>query len=123
LKSDPNSLGVITEPGDEESGLTPEQIAQAQQVAQAENRDRNPAARAVRPATDGLLLLYPISRQSGHGTLGSARQKLFENPADPQARDLIAFALSFPSSAHAATIFGQGAFDYVTGTVAWRPME
>ena len=123
LKSDPNSLGVVTEPGDEEAGLTPELLAQARRVAQAENRDRNPAARSVRPATDGLLLLYPISRHSGQGTLGSARQKLFENPADSQARDLIAFALSFPPSAQAATIFGQGAFDYVTGTVAWRPVE
>jgi hypothetical protein len=121
--SDPNSLGVITGPGDEEAGLTAEQLAQAQQVAQAENRDRNPAARSVRPSTDGLLLLYPISRHSGYDGVGPARQRLFANPADAQARDLIAFALSFPSSAQAATIFGQGAFDYVTGTVAWRPVE
>lgn len=123
LLSDPNSLGVITEPGDEEAGLSPELLAQARQVAQVENRDRNPAARSVRPPTDGLLLLYPISRHSAPGPRSNTRLRLFEDPSGPQARDVIAFALSFPPSTHAATVFGQGTFDYVTGTVAWRAVE
>jgi hypothetical protein len=124
LKSDPASLGVVTEPGDEESGLSEELLERAHALAQEKELGQNPAARLVRPATDGLLLLYPISRQSGHDLPADSqsRQRLFD-PSDQHARDLIAFALSFPPSSRAPTIFGQGALDYVTGTVEWRPVE
>lgn len=125
LKSDPASLGVVTEPGDEEAGLSEELLERARALAQEEELGQNPAARLVRPATEGLLLLYPISRQSGHDLPADSqsRRRLFDNPDDQNARDLIAFALSFPPSSREPTIFGQGALDYVTGTVEWRPVE
>ncbi len=123
-KSDPNSLGVITEPGDEEAGLTAEQIQQAKDEAERGQLGANPASRLVRSPLEGLLLLYPISRMSGHDIApdNRSRTRLF-TPNDPNARDLVGFALSFPTSQRAATIFGQGAFDFTTGTVAWRAVE
>ena len=124
LRNDPNSIGVVTEPGDEEAGLDSGQILRAHEITQKDGIGANPAARSVRASTDGLLLIYPISRFSGHELpAGGSRQPLFANPNDPGARDLIAFALSFPPSARAPTIFGQGSLDFVTGTVTWRAVD
>lgn len=124
LKSDPTSLGVITEPSDEEAGLSAELVDKAREIAREEDLGQNPAARLVRPPQEGLLLLYPISRQSGHDLPADSqsRRRLFDS-VNGSARDLIAFALSFPHSSRAPTIFGQGALDYITGTVEWRPVE
>jgi len=66
LASDPNSLGVITSPGDEEEGLSAELLDRARTIQRSANLGANPAARRARPATEGLLLLYPISRHSGY---------------------------------------------------------
>jgi hypothetical protein len=124
LRSDPNSIGVVTEPGDEEAGLDSAQIARAREITRKDGIGANPAARSVRAPAEGLLLIYPISRHSGHELpAGASRQPLFENPNDRVARDLIAFALSFPPSERAPTIFGQGSLDFVTGTVAWRAVD
>lgn len=125
LKSDPTSLGVVTEPGDEEAGLPEELLEKAREIAAEKDLARNPAARLVRPSAEGLLLLYPIGRESGHDLAADSqsRRRLFDDPNDATARDLIAFALSFPASPRAPTIFGQGTLDFVTGTVEWRPVE
>jgi hypothetical protein len=119
-----DSLGVITSPGDELLGL-PEQLQlRAKEIVtesaqRGERKSINRAAREVRPATTGLLLLYPISRHSGHDLkLGQNRRSLFPVPLPPSARDLVGIAISFPESHqhHAISAF-------LEGTARWRPME
>jgi hypothetical protein len=119
LAGDLNSLGVLTSPGDEEEGLSTEELDRARSLQQSQNLGANPAARQARPATQGLLLLYPISRHSGRDLPeGASRRPLFENRNDPEARDVLGLAISFPHSDNAQTITGQ----YVVGTVGWRPV-
>ena len=65
LKSHPESLGVITEPGHEAIGLLPDALSRAEQYRDGGDSE-NIAARKVRSSGEGLLLLYPISRFSGH---------------------------------------------------------
>lgn len=133
------SLGVITSPGDEAVGLNSEARLRMQDIMnrgvlpdnivswriRSNQRviSENVAARAVRLPTDGLLLLYPISKYSGYSTddtgiQGSGRRPLFDNPEDPRARDLIGLAISFPQSNHAQQVEA-----YLEGTVGWRPVE
>jgi Z1 domain len=119
-----DSVGVITGSGDESVGLTEgqrEQAAAIIQAAQAEGKTKsiNSAAREVRPATDGLLMLFPISRFSGQGmNEGSSRRPLFDDPRGPLARDLVGLAISFPRSNQPQTVEA-----FMQGTVAWRPVE
>ena len=119
LKSDGDSLGVITTPGDEEEGLSTEQMERARLRQQEQDMGVNPAARRERPATDGLLLLYPISHLSGYALQpGASRRRLFDDPSASYAQDIIGLAISFPYSSQAQTITGQ----YMVGTVGWRPV-
>jgi len=119
-----DSVGVITSPGDEAVGLTDELKERAgglmaQARANGEDRSLSRAAREVRPATNGVLLLYPISRSSGHELKPeSNRRPLFSDPNDPLARDLIGIALSFPRSNQPAQYEA-----YVEGTAGWRSPE
>lgn len=118
-----NSVGVITGSGDEAVGLTTELRAQAAaliQAAQAEGKTKseNSAAREVRPATDGLLMLFPISRHSGNTSEGGGRRPLFENSNGPLARDLVGLAISFPRSNQPQAVEA-----FMQGTVGWRPVE
>lgn len=115
-----NSLGVITTPGDEELGLTLEELEAARRkIATGEVKDRNTAARRSRRSSCGLLILYPISRFSGHdeGGTGKSREPLFADPYDPLARDLIGLAVSFPPTKRAGP-----AEAYLEGTARWRPV-
>lgn len=115
-----NSLGVITTPGDEEYGLTAEELEQAKQkVATGAVKDRNVAARRSRRSSCGLLLLYPISRFSGQDDGGpqGIRDKLFSNPNDGQACDLIGLAVSFPVTKKAGPSEA-----YLEGTARWQPV-
>jgi hypothetical protein len=117
-------VGVITSPGDEACGLSEEKRNEARALVEAarvanRKKSENSAAREVRPATDGLLLLYPISRFSGreldpHGW----RRPLFEEPDGPQARDLVGLAISFPESNQPQRIEA-----YLEGTLGWRLVE
>ena len=51
----------------------------------------------IRPNVEGLLLLYPISRFSGHDcSSGGSRRAIYDEPNGPMARDLVGIALSFP---------------------------
>jgi hypothetical protein len=100
-----DSLGVIVDPEDEAVGLATEK--------------RGREARSERPPEEGLLLLYPISRWSGHDALvGGSRQCLYENPDGPLARDLVGLAISFPPSNQQQRVDA-----YLEGTVGWRPVE
>jgi hypothetical protein len=115
---DTDSVGVITSPGDEAAGLSPEAEARMREFMQ-QGETENRAARHARPPQEGLLLLYPISRFSGYDLHpGGIRRPLYDNPADPRARDLIGLAISFPTSEQAQHIEA-----YLEGTVGWRPVE
>lgn len=114
-----NSVGVITTPGDEEFGLYPEELENAKRkLTSGEVKDRNVAARRSRSSTCGLLILYPISRFSGHvGEIGESREPLFEHPDDGNATDLIGLAVSFPTTRKAGPTEA-----YLEGTARWQPM-
>ncbi|MBV6390969.1 MAG: hypothetical protein KPEEDBHJ_00173 [Anaerolineales bacterium] len=119
LASDPDSLGIITNPGDEEIGLTSEQLEQAAALQQSTGQAANPVSRLVRPATDGLLIIYPVSRFSGYERVPrQSRRRMYEDPNGSNSRDVICYAISFPKSDNAQVIRGE----YVLGTVDWRPL-
>src|SRR5687767_4930144 len=100
-----DSVGVIVDPEDEAVALA------------TDKRGRD--ARAERPPEEGLLLLYPISRWSGHdATEGGNRRRLFEDADGPLARDLVGLAISFPRSNQQQRVDA-----YLEGTVGWRPVE
>lgn len=119
-----NSLGVITSPEDEAIALGPELRARADQLVQAakaegKTKSTGSAAREVRPASNGVLLLYPISRFSGQGLQpGNPRRPLFDHPSNPSARDLIGLAISFPRSEQPQTVEA-----YLQGRASWSPAE
>ncbi len=119
-----DSIGVITSPGDENVGMSPELLDQAAALVQAaqtegKTKSENTAAREVRSATNGVLLLYPISRFSGNDlTEGSGRRRLFDDPSGPLARDLVGLAISFPRSNQPQRVEA-----FLQGTVGWRPVE
>lgn len=118
LKSSRESLGVITEPGHEAIGLSVEALAKTAEH-RANGDSENVAARKVRPAEEGLLLLYPISRASGHEQVPpKTRMPLLDDPADPRARDLVGVAISFPKSNQQQPVLA-----YLEGTAGWRPVE
>lgn len=121
LKSDLYSIGVVTEPRAELIGLSPEQVSLAEEASRTGEIGINVAARSFRPPTDGLLLLYPISRHSGYNITATEgnRRPLFDDANATTACDLIGLALSFPTSQHPPLVDGE----YVTGTVAWRAAE
>lgn len=118
-----NSLGVITTAGDEAFGLTDTQLNSAEQlISQGGPKSLNRAARMVRDSSSGLIILYPISRQSGYDESsapapGSARAPLFDDPNGGEARDLIGFAVSFPSA-----VKDKPASSYVQGTAKWAQL-
>jgi len=85
--------------------------------AEGKKRSENSAARQVRPASNGLLLLYPISRHSGYDARGS-RRPVFDNPDSDEAVDLVGLAISFPESPRPQRVEA-----YLQATVGWRPIE
>jgi hypothetical protein len=123
-RGETDSVGVITSPGDEAVGLSTELSASAKALAntaQAEGKDKsfNSAAREVRPATNGVLLLYPISRHSGYDLpTNSRRRPLYDSANGPLARDLVGIAISFPRASQSQTVEA-----YLEGTAGWKPIE
>ena len=108
-------LGVISDSRDEATGLSEVARARMDQAIKTGAKPRT-AARAERSKDEGLLLLYPISRYSGHDSEPEGnRTYLFENPEDPSACDLLGLAFSFPKSSHP-----QPVVEYVSGTVEGR---
>lgn len=117
LRGDLDSLGVITSPGDEATGLDDEQLQRARQRQTEDGMGLNPAARQVRDAAEGLLLIYPISRFSGQDVgEGGARRPLYDDPRDALARDVVGLAISFPRTDDPQVVRG-----YTVGTVGWSP--
>lgn len=117
--ADPDSIGVLTEPGDELIGLQADTVAAAEALRDNLDIGINPAARRVRHPSEALLLIYPISRRSGQSNKSETRRPLFEDPNSPEVGDLIGIALSFPQSTNAQEVFGE----YAVGTAGWRPVE
>jgi len=112
------SLGVITNPGDDAYGLSTEELERMQHFIDEGNQP-DIAARMARSPSSGLLLLYPISMKSGHErSCSSNREPLFEDPDNPLCRDLIGLAISFPESQNAQPVEA-----YLTGSAGWRPTE
>ncbi len=124
LRNNTDSVGVITSPGDEATDLDDQLQIQAQAIVDAARREsktksENRAAREVRPATNGLVLLYPISRHSGYEITGpGSRRPLFDDARSPLARDLVGLAISFPKSNASQTVEA-----FLEGTSRWRPVE
>jgi hypothetical protein len=112
LRDDPESIGALTNPaqksgvtrrGDEEIGLTDEQIMSArQEFAEDEFETIRDALLAQRDAAEGLLLVYPISPASQPRPNSRKRVALFDDPAT--AKPVIGLALGFPRSESAATV-------------------
>lgn len=110
---DTNSLGVITSPAHLGLGLSEEQRESARTESGAPSGKR---LREVRDPSEGLLLIYPISRYSGwdgdENVARNDRQPIHPDPADaPDASDVIGIAIAMPPSSTAATV------EYVVGTV------
>jgi len=118
LRSDPDSLGVITNPDDETSGFDDDQLQRAEQQQRERGIGLNPAARYVREPAEGLLLIYPISRYSGQELEPvGARRPLFDDPREADVRDVVGIAISFPRAEDSQAIRGS----YTIGTVGWSP--
>ncbi len=117
-----DSLGIISEPDDEAIGLTEDLKRKATDTMAAGRINGNDissrvAYRQVREPQNGLLLIYPISRHSGHDKKpDGSRRPLYTNPADPLARDLLGIAISFPATADPLTTVEA----YLEGTAGWR---
>jgi hypothetical protein len=101
------TLKAIVSADDEAIGIGADRLRAARGQAGADFR-------ALRPASEGLLLIYPISRRSGHDVrLAGTREPIFPDPE--QGEDVIGVALSFPHSQSDATI------EYLVGTVGEGP--
>jgi len=121
LISDPDSLGVITSPGDETLDLEEDEIAKLNQYRVDHPKiGINPTARAVRDHRKGLLLIYPVSKYSGQEvSVGTNRTSLYDDPNGPNAEHVICFAVSFPFTLNE---YGQNR-TYIVGTVPWSEYE
>jgi hypothetical protein len=121
------SIGVLINPatatgeigvGDEEIGLSREQIQQARTVfSTGRFRTFGQALRAQRDRREGLLLLYAISKNSVPRTGSELRRPLFDDP-EHDGCTVIGAALVFPASDTASTI------EYIVGSVGeWQDTE
>lgn len=121
LSGDDDSLGVITSPGDEALGFSEEQLAAVETQRQLEDPPKgiNPTSRLIRPAKEGLLLLYPVSRYSGYERdPKQSRKAIYEDRDHPENLDLICFAISFPFTKNDQGIQEE----YFVGTVGWTSL-
>jgi hypothetical protein len=118
LKNYPHSIGSLINPatlagpagsGDEEIGLTAEQVLAAREEGRA-TEDFPLALRRQRDRQEGLLLLYPISHYSRPRKTETSRLPLFDQP-DRDGCTVIGMTLVFPVSDSSATI------QYVIGSV------
>jgi hypothetical protein len=121
LRNKPYDIGTLVNPatltgtprgGDEEIGLSDEQLAAAR--SGADDAGSFPRAlRRQRDASEGLLLLYPVSPASRPRAGTQSREALFDDPA--RGLTVVGMALVFPASDSAATI------EYVVGSVGTPP--
>ncbi len=112
------SLGVITSPGDEAIGLSEEaRVRMQEEISKGTTEDI--AARLARPPEEGLLLIYPISKNSGYTlkdhTEGNRKPLYSDSTSAP---NLIGIAISFPKSNNPQPVVA-----YLTGTAGWRTVQ
>ena len=114
------SLGVITSPGDEKTGLSEESMNRFREIREkSKDIGENRAVRRSRPPEEGLLLIYPISRNSRpEDRYSASREAIYDDPDSPDSRDLIGLAISFPHSPQPHPVQA-----YLEGTVRWRPFD
>jgi hypothetical protein len=110
---DTNSLGVITSPTHLGLGLSQEQLDGARTGSGAPSGKR---LREARDRSEGLLLIYPISRFSGwdgeQNVARNEREPIYPDPARAaEMADIVGIAVAMPPSSTAATV------EYVVGTV------
>jgi hypothetical protein len=126
-ESNLRSIGALINPatangeigtGDEEIGLSNDQIHQARTVhSTGRFRTFGQALRAQRDRREGLLLLYPIDKNSAPRAESELRKPLFDDP-ERDGCTVIGAALVFPVSDTAATI------EYIVGSVGeWQDSE
>jgi len=123
LKDRPHSVGALINPatmnnppgsGDEEIGLSDEQILRARtKASNGSYDDFGSALRSERDRNEGLLLLYPISKFSRPRPNSTKRIPLFDDP-DRNGCTVIGLAVVFPQSDSSATI------EYIVGSVGDR---
>lgn len=107
-----NSLKVITSPDDQKLGLTVTQRSEAERISREKGIELPAAYRRVRDPRQGVLMIYPISRYSGHSSKrkpGSTREPIYADPS--RGEDIIGLAFIFPYSDSDATV------EYVVGPV------
>lgn len=110
LAKDPTSLGVVTDPKDEELGLTPAQVGEAMQsFTDGDYPSAAVALRAQRDPAEGLLVLYPISPASEPRVNSTERIRLYPDPESHPT--LVAYSVTFPFSDSAAAV------DYVQAPI------
>jgi hypothetical protein len=120
-----DSLGIISEQEDEAISLTDDNRKAAQDqiaLASAAGEKLSPrvAWRMQRDPTNGLLLIYPISRKSGLDKKpDGSRRPLYADPNGPLSRDLIGLAISFPRTADPPLTVEA----YLEGTAGWRLVD
>ena len=119
-KPDKNSIGMLTSPSDEKIGLSENEMRKFEESK--EKYSERVAAKKARNPTNGLLLIYPISKKSAppekNQTGKTRRLALYENPDDSRAKDLIGIAISFPESKQP-----QPTEEYIIGTVLRRDVD
>lgn len=115
---DTDTLKAIVSPRDETIGLSTEDLEKVKEYSEEKAISQNTAARMVRSPTEGLILLYPISKHSKPEGEKGIRRPLYANSNDPLSKNLIGVAISFPFSPQL-----QPTKKYVVGTVPWRQSE
>jgi len=113
-KKNQNSLKSIVSQGDELIDFSTEQRKEVNDLVTSIKLQKNNAARLVRDPSEGLILLYPISKNSKPKSKN--RIPLYENPKDTLARNLIGIAISFPEKSKVS----HSDQKYIIGTV---PLE
>ena len=111
-----DTLKSIMSQGDEMIGLSPEEKRKSEELVINKGVSKNEAAREARSPSEGLLLLYPISKFSEPDS--AVRKPLYENPNDTLAKNLIGLAISFPHSK-----IPESNEIYIEGTVPWRSAD
>jgi len=111
------SIGTLTSASDELLGLSEDELKKVEELKKKGIAERQ-AARQARSSTKGLIMIYPISKNSKPIKESGVRCALYNDSNDPLAKDLIGIAISFPKSNQYQPVEA-----YLTGTLAWRPVE
>ena len=106
-----NTLKQIESPGDHTIDLS------SHELKKMDKKYGNKSARMARDPSKGLILLYPISKNSTP-IKSDKRESLYKDSEDPFARNLIGLAISFPKSKEE-----HKSEKYIEGTVPWRPSD